>query len=56
MKPKSKDGQALDRKLAFGAATDKQHKAEVKRLEQLHKHDMDWFDLEAYQKMVRQWN
>ena len=43
---------ALDRQLAHWAATDKEHKANVKRLEELNKHDLDWFDLEAYQKRI----
>ncbi len=42
----------LDKKLAHWAATDTSHKANVKRLEELHKHDLDWFDLAKYQAMV----
>lgn len=43
----------LDRKLDHWAATDKQHKAEVIRLEALHK-NQGWTDaqLAAYQKMT----
>lgn len=51
-KRKDKLGEAMDRKIAYWAATDKEHKATVARLEKEHAHDLDWFDLEAYQKMI----
>ena len=47
-----KEQRALDRKLAHWAATDKEHKATVARLEELHKRDLDWFDEKAYQRMI----
>ena len=52
MKRKSKEMQKLDAQLAYWAETDKQHKAEVARLEALHKNDLDWFDHVAYQRMI----
>ena len=51
-KRKSKELQALDRKLAHWAATDKEHRANVKRMAEITKHDFDWFDLKAYQRMI----
>jgi hypothetical protein len=42
----------LDAQLAHWAATDKAHKANVRKLEQLQKHELDWFDHRAYQRMI----
>jgi hypothetical protein len=47
-----KQQEALDRQLAYWAATDKQHKATVKRLAKEQEHELDWFDVVAYQRHI----
>ncbi len=42
----------LDAQLDHWSATDKTHKSTVRKLEQLQKHELDWFDHHAYQRMI----
>jgi hypothetical protein len=52
MKRKSKELEALDRQIAHWESTNKEHTARVKRLAEEQKHELDWFDLKAYQNMI----
>lgn len=52
MKRKSKELAALDRQLAHWEATNKEHTANMKRRHEETKHDLDWFDLKAYQNFI----
>lgn len=47
-----KQQEALDKQLAHWAATDKAHTANMKKRHEETKHDLDWFDLKAYQNMI----
>ena len=52
MKQKSKELEALDRKLAYWAATDKEQRAKRDEMAEKTKHDFDWFDHLAYQRRI----